>query len=268
MPRKRLISPEFFTHADLYDAEARCGLPLRLAFAGLWTQSDRRGLFRWRPRELKLAILPYDAVDFADVLSALEAEGFIQRYTVDGKEYGRIASFARWQSFHPHEKPFTDIPEPSNGGREPTNGRPGPDNVGASKSAPITTPTPTPTTVGGSAQADPTPPRARKPKPAPTPPPPAVLAAADRWTARVGAVTAAQITKHLTGALARHGEAAVLRAMDAYAAACVEREKPGKLEWFAQEVALWVERGAPLVDASGLLTDRGVAILSANGGGR
>ena len=56
MARRRLISPEFFTHSDLYDAEARHGLPLRLAYAGLWTVCDRRGLFRWRPRELKLAI--------------------------------------------------------------------------------------------------------------------------------------------------------------------------------------------------------------------
>lgn len=118
MSRRRLISPEFFTHGALFDAEHASGLPLRLAFAGLWTVADRRGYFRWRPRELKLAVLPYDSVDFADVLAALESAGFIQCYVVENKEYGRIPTFTEWQSFHPNEKP-SDVPEPTNGCREP-----------------------------------------------------------------------------------------------------------------------------------------------------
>lgn len=111
MARKRLISPEFFLHEKLYDAEQRTGLPLRVAFPGLWTQADRRGIFLWRPRILKLAVLPYDHVDFADVLEVLHVEGFIERYEVGGKVYGRITAFARWQSFHKDEKP-SDAPAP------------------------------------------------------------------------------------------------------------------------------------------------------------
>lgn len=114
MARKRLISPEFFTHGALYDAEEATGLPLRLAFAGLWTASDRRGLFVWKPRELKLAILPYDPVDFDHVLHALEQSGFVRRYVVDGKTYGVIPSFRRWQTFHKHEK-ASNLPEPPEG---------------------------------------------------------------------------------------------------------------------------------------------------------
>jgi hypothetical protein len=121
--RRRLLSPEFLTHGGLFDAEASSGLPLRIAFAGLWTVTDRRGLFRWKPRELKLAILPYDAVDFGAVLSALESAGFVQRYIVDDKEYGRIPSFGKWQTFHKHEKP-SDVPEPSKDGIEPAIVRP------------------------------------------------------------------------------------------------------------------------------------------------
>jgi hypothetical protein len=120
--RKRLISPEFFTHGALYDAERASSLPLRIAFAGLWTVCDRRGLFRWRPRELKLAILPYDDVDFAAVLAALEAGGFVERYVVDGKEYGRVPTFGNWQTFHRNEQP-SDIPEPSSADPPPANGR-------------------------------------------------------------------------------------------------------------------------------------------------
>lgn len=123
MARKRFVSPEFFTHAVLYEAETRHGLPLRLAFIGLWTHCDRRGIFTWRPRELKLGIMPYDAVDFAVILDALWSEGFIERYVVDGKEYGRVPSLPTWQSFHVNEK-ASKAPEPSNGVLKPSNGRP------------------------------------------------------------------------------------------------------------------------------------------------
>jgi hypothetical protein len=139
MSRKRLIAPEFFTHGDLYDAEARAGLPLRVAFAGLWTAADRRGLFRWKPRELKLAILPYDSVDFSAVLAALEDAGFIESYVVDGQDFGRIPGFTNWQSFHPHEKP-SSIPEPTNVGSEPTKVR---RSNAALTTAPIAAPTST-----------------------------------------------------------------------------------------------------------------------------
>jgi len=111
MARKRLISPQFFTHAELYDAEAKSGLPLRIAFAGLWCQADRRGIFAWRPRELKLAILPYDPSDFGAVLAALETDGFVRRYDVAGQAFGIIPSFSRWQSFHLREL-ASDAPEP------------------------------------------------------------------------------------------------------------------------------------------------------------
>jgi len=103
MARKRMIAPEFFIHGALYDLEERTRLPVRLAYAGLWTQADRAGRFVWKPRELKLAILPYDPVDFAAVLEALVAGGFVKRYVVDGKEYGWIPSFACHQTFHKNE---------------------------------------------------------------------------------------------------------------------------------------------------------------------
>lgn len=117
MPRKRFLAPEFFTHADLYDAELASGLPLRLAFAALWGHADRRGIFAWKPRELKLSCLPYDLVDFAHVLDALEADGFVQSYEVDGRRYGFIPSFARWQSFHRDERP-SDAPAPPSHGAD------------------------------------------------------------------------------------------------------------------------------------------------------
>lgn len=112
MARKRLISPEFFTHPDIYEAEAATGLPLRLAFTGLWTQADKRGIFRWQGRRLKLAILPYDPVDFETILVALERHGFVRKYTVAGQDYGLIPSFIKHQTFHRLERPSDDPPPP------------------------------------------------------------------------------------------------------------------------------------------------------------
>ena len=126
MARKRLVSPQFFVHGDLFDAESKSGLPLRVAFAGLWCQADKRGIFAWRPRELKLAILPYDALDFGDVLERLREAGFVERYEEAGQVFGLIPSFSRWQTFHCREV-ASDCPAPPGhpAGTVPTPGQHG-----------------------------------------------------------------------------------------------------------------------------------------------
>lgn len=111
MSRSRLIRPAFFKHAELYDAEVESGLPLRVAFAGLWTVADRDGRFIWKPRDMKGDVIPHDPVDMATVLDALVEYGFIRRYVVDGKAYGLIPSFKDQQSFHKSE-PHSKLPAP------------------------------------------------------------------------------------------------------------------------------------------------------------
>lgn len=93
MPRIRSIKPDFFRHHKLFLAEQESRLPLRLSFSGLWTCADKEGRFKWKPVELKLDILPYDDVDFEEVLLALVENGFIEKYEVDGKEYAYIPTF-------------------------------------------------------------------------------------------------------------------------------------------------------------------------------
>ena len=112
MARQRLVKPDVFQHEDLHRAETVSALPLRLAFIGLWTQCDRRGCFEWKPTRLKLNILPFDNVDFAAVLSALESHGFVRSYVVDGKRFGHVPTMPLHQSFHIHEKPNHLIPDP------------------------------------------------------------------------------------------------------------------------------------------------------------
>lgn len=112
MARIRTIKPEFFRHADLYEAEKETGLPLRLAFAGLWTAADREGRFKWKPRELKLDCLPHDDVDFVRVLDALTTRGWLVRYTVNGIEYGAIPTWGVHQVINNREK-ASEFPSPS-----------------------------------------------------------------------------------------------------------------------------------------------------------
>lgn len=111
MARIRTIKPEFFKHEDLFDAEKETGLPLRLAFAGLWTVCDREGRFEWRPRAIKTDVLPYDDVDFSRVLDALTTRGFVVRYRVAGKDYGFVPGFSRHQLINGRESE-SKIPEP------------------------------------------------------------------------------------------------------------------------------------------------------------
>ena len=91
--RIRTIKPEFFTHDGIFEAEEETGLPLRLAYIGLWCAADREGRFRWEPRRLRVQILPYDDVDFSRVLDALVTRGFLVKYASEGREFGRFHRF-------------------------------------------------------------------------------------------------------------------------------------------------------------------------------
>lgn len=111
MGRIRTIKPEFFKHSALFDAEQETGLPLRLGFAGLWTCCDREGRFKWRPRELKLDVLPYDDCEFSRVLDALATRGFLIQYTDGTEVFGHIPSWKSHQ-FINNKEPSSKLPEP------------------------------------------------------------------------------------------------------------------------------------------------------------
>jgi hypothetical protein len=70
---------------------------LRFAWAMLPTSCDREGRFKWRPRVLKLDILPYDSCDFSAVLDAWLTRGFVVKYRVGDEWYGWIPTFLTHQ---------------------------------------------------------------------------------------------------------------------------------------------------------------------------
>ena len=98
MARIRTIKPEFFRHEGLQDMEAGYpGLKPMLVFAGLWTIADKNGVFEWRPRQIKLDILPFLEFDIAESLQALASCGFIKPFSVNDRDYGYIQTFQEHQ---------------------------------------------------------------------------------------------------------------------------------------------------------------------------
>lgn len=104
MARIRTIKPEFFRHEGLQDLElANPGSYVMLVFAGLWGHCDKSGRFEWKPRTLKLDILPFLEFSMEKTLLLLEGAGMLRRYAVDGKEYGEVATFEKHQRINGKE---------------------------------------------------------------------------------------------------------------------------------------------------------------------
>lgn len=98
MARIRTIKPDFFRHEGLQDLERdNPGSHVMLTFAGLWTLCDKAGRFEWKPRTIKLDVLPFLDFDMGKTLALLERFTYVRRYEVDGKTYGVIPSFEEHQ---------------------------------------------------------------------------------------------------------------------------------------------------------------------------
>lgn len=103
MARIRTVKPELFRHEALFEAEIKNKLPLRLSYIGLFTACDREGRFKWKPKTLKLDVLPYDDVDFSRVLDALVTHGFIVKYEFEGDQFGCIPTWSQHQVINNRE---------------------------------------------------------------------------------------------------------------------------------------------------------------------
>ena len=103
MGRIRTLKPEIARHEGLFEAEQATGLPLRFAWAVLPTACDKEGRFKWRPRAMKADVLPYDTVDFANVLDTLLDRGFLVKYRVGEDWFGLIPTFRKHQHINNKE---------------------------------------------------------------------------------------------------------------------------------------------------------------------
>lgn len=64
---------------------------------GLWMLADSKGRFEYKPRSMKLDILPFLDYSIQGTLDILEAAKFIRTYEVNGQKYGSIPTFTEHQ---------------------------------------------------------------------------------------------------------------------------------------------------------------------------
>jgi hypothetical protein len=93
MARIRSVHPPLFTD----EAFVSRSMPARLLAIGLWTEADDRGVFEWKPMSLKMRLFPADNLNLADLLAELLDGQIIAKHVVDGKDYGIIRNFCKWQ---------------------------------------------------------------------------------------------------------------------------------------------------------------------------
>lgn len=93
MSRIRSIHPGLWTDEEFVTLS-----PLaRLLFMGIWNECDDKGIFEWKPLTLKMRLLPGDNADVAALMAEIEQIGAIRRYQVDGKSYGAVRNFCKFQ---------------------------------------------------------------------------------------------------------------------------------------------------------------------------
>jgi hypothetical protein len=93
MSRIRSIHPGLWTDVEFVSLSPFA----RLLFIGIWNECDDKGMFLWSPLHLKMRILPADNIDASELLAEIEAAGNVRRYDVDGKSYGAVKNFAKFQ---------------------------------------------------------------------------------------------------------------------------------------------------------------------------
>ena len=106
MARIRSVHPGQWTDAKF----VRCSPLARLLALALRNEADDQGVFVWEPVDLKIRLLPMDAVDVDALLTELEAHDQVRKYEVAGRHYGAIRNFGVYQrpKFPKEVHPITD----------------------------------------------------------------------------------------------------------------------------------------------------------------
>jgi hypothetical protein len=78
----------------------------------MWTIADFKGCFEFKPKRLRVQLLPYDECDFEQIANNLDKSGFISIYTVQGQRYIKILNFEKHQNPHKNERESgSEIPD-------------------------------------------------------------------------------------------------------------------------------------------------------------
>jgi len=93
MSRIRSIHPGLSTD----EAYMAMSLAAKAAWPLLWTECDDDGVFEWKPLVLKAKIFPADNIDMGSVLKEYETLQCVKSYELDGRMYGVVRNFIRFQ---------------------------------------------------------------------------------------------------------------------------------------------------------------------------
>ncbi|MFT4091857.1 MAG: hypothetical protein QM645_14080 [Asticcacaulis sp.] len=93
MARIRSLHPGQWTDEDFVS----CGPYARLLALALRNEADDNGVFEWKPVGLKMRLFPVDNIDIVELLAELVTFNQIARFEHNGKAYGVIRNFARYQ---------------------------------------------------------------------------------------------------------------------------------------------------------------------------
>lgn len=93
MARIRSVHPGLFTDENF----VALSMPARILAIGIWTEADDHGVFEWKPLSLKMRIFPADSVDVGALLAEMIAANVVKKITVDGKDYGLVRNFSKYQ---------------------------------------------------------------------------------------------------------------------------------------------------------------------------
>lgn len=131
--RSRNIKPGFFKNEYLSELSAYA----RLLFVGLPLLADREGRLKYRPKQIKAELLPYDEVDVEALLHELNnaCDNFLVIYEIDSNKYIQITNFVKHQKPHKQEKD-SEIPPPQDSSNYREISRQVPDSV-EKKSEPV-----------------------------------------------------------------------------------------------------------------------------------
>lgn len=93
MPRIRSVHPDLFTDRNFMALSSDA----RILLIGIWCHAWDDGVFKWDDLELKARIMPCDNVEIIDLLAELERNNLINSYELDGRSYGVVRNFVRFQ---------------------------------------------------------------------------------------------------------------------------------------------------------------------------
>ena len=101
MARIRTIKPDFWTDEEIVELD-----PLdRLLFIGLWNFCDDQGFIDYRPKKIKMQVLPADDVDLPAAMERLRRASLVDAYDAPSGVVAHIRNWSKHQRVNNPSKP-------------------------------------------------------------------------------------------------------------------------------------------------------------------